>query len=146
MEFTIKRKYILGLGNWLQSLSLQGQDSRNRTKFVEMLAEEVKENEETRMEIVKKYAKLDDKNEPVLVEKEGGAKHYEIPDDKMEEFQKEVVSFLEQDATFGGAGMKNRFETVKNIVLNTTEKIGPQIAADYDVWCEAFEAIKTDNQ
>lgn len=143
MTFTIKRKYLLGLGTWLQGLFLQGQDSRNRTKFVEMIGEELKENEETRLEIVKKYAKLDDKKEPILVEKEDGSKHYEIPDDKLPEFQKEFIAFLETDFSCGGPGLKTRLEAVKNIVLNTTVEIDPKIAADYDAWCNAFEAMSS---
>ena len=137
---------MLGLGNWLQGLSLSGQDSRNRTKFVEQLAEEVKENEATRIEIIKKYAVLDDKGEPVLIEKEDGSKNYDIPDDKLQDFQKEFSEYLNSEFICGGVGLKTRLEVVKSIVLNTTEKIDPKIASDYDAWCDAFDFMKEDTE
>jgi hypothetical protein len=109
-----------------------------------MLAEEVKENEATRLEIIKKYADLDEKGEPKLTEKEDGSKHFEIPDEKLTEFQDEFTKFLETKAEFGGVGLKTRLETVKNIVLNTTEKIDPAVAYDYDAWCTSFEEMKSE--
>lgn len=145
MTFSIKRKFLLGLGNWLNTLSLFGADSRERTKFVDLLAEEVKENELTRLEIIKKYATLGDENEPIVVEKDG-QKSYEISDDKMPEFQKDYIEFLESDFVCGGPGLKNRLETLKKIVLNPDIKIEPSIASDYDKWCEAFESIKEDSE
>lgn len=142
MVFSIKRKYLLGLGTWLQKLSLQGQESRNRTKFIETIAEELKENEATRLEIIKKYAVLGEDGEPVLVTKEDGSKNYDIPDDKLPEFQKEWIAFLDDVYSLGGPGMETRLKTMREIVLNTTEKIDPSIAVDYDAWCEAFENIE----
>lgn len=143
MTFTIKRKYILGLGNWLASLTLTGQDSRNRTKFIESLNDEVKENELTRLEVLKKYADKDeDTGELKVIENEkDGSKHYHIADDKMPDFQKEFTTFLESDLVIGGEGLKTRLETVKNIVLNPDVKIEKDIASDYDKWCEAFESM-----
>ena len=142
MEFTLKRKYILGLGNWLQTLSLQGQESRNRTKFVEELSNELKEVDLMRLEIIKKYASKEENGDLVMIENSDGSKHYDIPEDKMEEFQKEFAEYLESDFEMGGAGTKTRLEIVKDIVLNTTEKIDPKIASDYDAWCDAFEFMK----
>ena len=136
----------MGLGNWLQTLSLSGQDSRNRTKFVEMLAEEVKENEATRLEILKKYAVLDDKGEPVMVKTGDGKDHYDIPDDKLPEFQTEFIKYLNEDFVCGGVGLKTRLQAVKEIVLNTKVEIDPQIAGDYDSWCDAFDFMTEDTE
>lgn len=142
MELTIKRKYLFGLGTWLQSLSLTGQESRNRTKFIEEINDEVKENELTRLEILKKYADVDKDGNLEVTVKEDESKHYHVPDEKVAEFQKEYVDFLESDLTIGGPGLKTRLEIVRNIVLNTQEKIDPDFATDYNAWCDAFEAIK----
>lgn len=144
MELTIQRKYLFGLGTWLGSLSLTGQESRNRTKFIEELNEEVKENDLTRVEILKKYAETDKDGELTVTEKEDGTKNYVIPDDKMKDFQKEYVDYLNSDFTIGGPGLKTRLEIIKNIVLNTQEKIDPNTATDYDKWCDAFESMKTE--
>lgn len=140
MEFKIKRKYILSLGQWIAGLALSGQQSRNRTKFVEQLSEEIKESELVRIEIVKKYGVLDEKGEPKLVEKDG-KNHYDIPDDKLEAFNKEIADYMEQDYVSGGPGLETRLRMVGEIVLETQEKITGDIASDYDAWCDAFEAM-----
>lgn len=136
----LQHKYLLGLGTWLNKLTLSGQESRNRTKFVEQLSEQLKENEEMRLELVKKYAVLDEAGEPKIVEEEG-RKHYEIDDAKMSDFQKEYTDYLNQEAVFEGEGLKTRLQMVKGIVLNPPVAIEGEIAGDYDKWCESFEAM-----
>ena len=140
--FKIQKKYILGLGNWLNSLSLVGRESRERTKFVEMLAEDSKENELMRVELVKKYAETDATGELVIVKDEKEGEHYNIPDDKMSEFQKEMMKYLDEDFVIQGEGNKQRLNTVKSIVLDTQEKISGQFAVQYDAWCDAFEKME----
>lgn len=139
----MQRKYALGLGQWLNSLALIGRESRERTKFVELLSEEVKENEAMRLEVIKKFAEKDDKGEPVIVEgDENKAAHFAVPDDKLADFNKEMLAYLDEEFVISGEGLKNRLMIVKSIVLNTTEKIEPNIASEYDKWCEAFEKME----
>lgn len=143
MELSLKRNQLLPLGKWLNSLSLYGPESRERTKFVELLDEELKEQELTRVEIVKRYCKKEEgTDEPTIITTEDGSKKFDIPDDKLQDFQKELVDYLNTDFTCGGPGLKNRLTTVKTIVLNPGVKIEPENAQSYDKWCEAFEEMK----
>lgn len=142
--FSIPRKYILGLGKWLQTLSLFGRESRERTKFVETLSEEIKESEQVRLEVLKKYADLDpETKEPIIIKNEtDGSQHYQVPDEKISNFAEEMGKYLEEDFVISGEGNKQRLKNIKEIVLNTQEKIDPAIAADYDKWCEALEKVE----
>lgn len=141
-SFTIKHRYVLGLGMWLSKLALIGRESRERTKFVEMLQEDLNEIEKMRLEILKKYADKDDKGELVMIEEEETkSKKYSIPDEKMSEFNNEYMSFLDEDFVISGPGNIQRLKIVKSIVLDTQEKIAPELASNYNVWCESFEAM-----
>ena len=146
MTLRIKNKYVLSLARWLANLSLSGQESRNRTKFVEALSEQEKENEEMRLEILKKYAEVDEETKELKMVEENGAKHYVIPDEDTAKFTKEFTDYIDQDFIMEGEGLKTRLTMVSSIVLNTTEKIVPELATDYDKWCEAFEAMLAENK
>ncbi len=132
----------MGLGQWLSNLSLVGRESRERSKFVETLAAELKEAEETRLEIVKKFAEVDDKGEPVIKEDDDGKTHYSVPDEKMSEFTAELQAYLNENFVVDGEGNRQRLRVVKSIVLDTQEKIEPAQAPEYAIWCEAFEKVE----
>ena len=142
MKFEIQKKYVVGLGTWLQKLTLSGRESRERTKFVELLAADVQENEAMRLEILKKYADVDpETNEPLVIE-EGDNKHYNVKDENIPPFTKELAAYLDENFVVEGDGNKNKLKVIKQIVLDTQEKIAPEIAMEYDKWCEAFEKME----
>lgn len=140
--FKLKRKYLLGLGMWLQGLSLYGRESRERTKFVEQLAEEVKENEAMRLEIVNKYAEKEEDGKTLKLAGEGDKKSYVIPPIEMASFSKEVSDYLEEDFVMPIEGNSERLKKLKFIVLDCNEKIDPKIATDYAAWADSFEAVQ----
>jgi hypothetical protein len=142
LVFRLKRKYILGLGRWLSGLTLQGRDSRERTKFVESLSEEMKENELTRMDLLHDFADKDEAGEPLMVDGENNSKHYKVSDENMPKFTQKMNEMLDEEIVMSGPGNIQRFKTIKNIILNTTEPITPDLAEDYVKWCEAAEAIE----
>lgn len=141
-SFTLKNRYILGLGNWLMSLSLYGRESRERTKFVEILSEQLKETEAMRVEILKKYADKDETGELKLIEKDG-QKNYHIADELLPEFNKEMNQYLDETFTVEGSGNSERLKKIKFIILDTNEKIDSKIAAEYSVWADAAELIES---
>lgn len=140
--FAIQRKYILGLGKWLQTLALSGRESRERTKFVESIAEEVKESELVRLEVIKKYAEMDEDTKELVLKEENGSQHYVIPDEKLPLFQEEIAKYMDEDFVISGEGNRQRLRTIKSVVLDTQEKIEGDMAIDYDKWCEAFEKVE----
>lgn len=143
MTFTIQRKYLLGLANWLNSLSLAGVQSRARTKFVRVAASALDRVDKERLEILEEYAEKDKDGKPKKkTDEKTGQESFVVPDDKLPEFNKEISELYDQDAELTEPEFSMSLVVLRNLVLNTEEKIGPQIADQYDKWCEAFEKIQ----
>lgn len=153
--FKLKNRYVLGLATWLNDQSLAGKDSRERTKFVTLLAAHLNETDKDRVELLKKYAEKDEKGEFKMKE-ENGKQVYDLLPDKLVEFGKEYSELLDEDFIIDILeGNKSKFETVKRIVLDTDYKFGPRendtpeekdervkLMNQYDLWAEAFEEVK----
>lgn len=139
-KLELKRKYVLSLGNWLMNLSLLGRESRERTKFLEQLNDELAEQEKIRLSIVEKYA---DKKEgkPEVKDTPEGTKFSFTPEN-LAKFNTEYNDYLAEDFVLESAGNIQRLKIIKSIVLDTQEKISPSDAFDYDQWCEAFEKVQ----
>jgi len=137
--FKIKKKYIVGLGNWLGSISLQGKQSRMRTRFVSLLEEALERYEKDRKAMLEEVCVKDEEGKPKLIE-ENGQSHYDIPDDKTEQFNADMKEMGEEDAELTGPETAPVFVTVSNILLNYDGKIEGRDAYAYDKWCEAAEA------
>lgn len=141
--FMLSNRYVLGLAQWLANLALVGRESRERTKFVEALQEQLKEIDAMRLEMIKKYADKDKDGEPIKIKEEGQEERFSVSDAKLKEFEKEYMEYIDE-STFilGGPGNIQRLKIVKEIVLNTEEKITGPLASDYSKWCDAFETIE----
>jgi hypothetical protein len=142
MTFIIARRYLLGLGNWLNSLALQGPQSRARTKFIRLVDEALKRADKERMELLEEYAEKDEKGEFVKVKDDKGEDSYKIPEDKIKEFNQGIVEIYDADAEITAPEISTTLITLRNLVVNTEEKIPGSLALDYDVWCEAFEKLQ----
>lgn len=138
MTFTIQKKYVLSLGNWLNSLALNGKQSRARTRFVALLQESLERLDKDRKQILEEYAKKDKDGKPEIIEKDG-QQNYDIPDADKDAFNVEIAALYDEDAELGGPETGPVFVIVKDIVLNYDKEIDPSIAGAYDKWCEAFE-------
>lgn len=137
MTFKIQKKYLVSFGNWLNSLSLAGKQSRARTRFVGLIQEALERTEKERKAILEEYA---EKNEDgtMKVDDKGNAV---VPDEDLPKFDGEVVGLFNEEAELSGPETDQVFATVKNIVLEWDKEIDPSIAGAYDKWCEAFEAF-----
>ncbi len=153
--FKIKKRFLLGLASWLNLLPLAGKESRERSRFVTLASEALKEMEAERKEIVSKYAKKDENGD---LEKtvDNGMERYVIEDGKTEELEKDYTELLDEEWVLDiGEGHKSKIRVVSDIVLNTDYKFGPaegdspeeteakvRQANDYEKWCLAFEAVE----
>lgn len=141
MTFKISRKYLVSLANWLNSLSLSGPQSRARTKFVTLASEELDRAEKERLAILDEYADKDKDGELVKVKDDNGQENFHVADDKMAAFKVEVAAIYDQEAELTAPEFSVSLVIVRNLVLNTEEKIGPAIAAQYEEWCKSFEEV-----
>lgn len=155
-SFILKNKYIIGLASWLNELSLQGADSRERTRFVNVLIERINENEKFRTGLLDQYCEKEEdgktKKKKVL---ENGEEVWDVSDENMILYQKEFTDLMDEDYTMDILdGNKQKLKVMKNAVLNTNYIFGPQEVDtvsekqaklrqmhDYDEWCKAFEGV-----
>ncbi len=158
---------------WIANQMLHGEESRARTRFLKSIAERVKEIDDTRIELLKKFAekqevkvgekgKEETKMMPVMtyLDKTGGpegqpvekettdpnvGKRYKISD--IDGFNKEYQEYLDEtyiiDVTPANRDIIYR---IKDILLKTHEEFSGRMALLYDEWCEAFENISEDKE
>lgn len=153
MEFKIKKAYLLGLGNWLNDQSLSGRESRARTRFVEILQEELNTIEKDRIALLDANADKDESGNPKMEEGEGG-KHYVLSAEAQEKVATEYTDMLHEDWILDVTeANRETVQLVKKIVLDTDYRFGPREndspataqmrvrqMNDYPQWCAAFDS------
>lgn len=142
----IKNKHLMSLCQFIAALPLGGQESRERTRFIEVVSPRITEMEAERVSLLKKYAEKDDKDQPIMVEDtKTGRTSYDLGDEGMASFTKEYEDYANEEFVLDILdGNISKVKTIKNLVLNTDEKFNGATAAEYDAWCQAFEALSLD--
>lgn len=144
----IKNKYLIGLASWLNEQILPGKLSRERSRFIEILSEQLQRVEKDRIELVKKYAKKDDKEQPIVEDSK-----YVIEDEVS--FNKEYDELINEEFMIDiTPSTELRYAIIKKMVIDTDYKFGPKLEdsdaekmakirqmQDYEKWCECFENI-----
>jgi mRNA-degrading endonuclease HigB of HigAB toxin-antitoxin module len=153
--FKIKKMFLLGLASWLAEQNLVGRLSRERSRFVQILSAEINKIEEERKAIIEKYVEKEEDGTTWKKTVDNGVERWSIPEEKQAEMQKEYADLMDEDFVLDiGEEHKAKTLTVKDILLNTDYKFGPQgttnpaeaeakvrQANDYEKWCEAFESL-----
>ncbi len=140
--FKIKNSLIIGLVNFLGQQSLHGNESRQRTRFIKLLTERAVEIEKTKKEIIAKYAKKDEKGEVKVKKEQNGATSYDFEDGQIDKANKELEEYLTEDFLIDILEEhKEKFTTVRRLVLETNKEFQGTDAIMYNEWSEAFEAI-----
>ena len=152
MMFTLKKTYLLGLGSWLNDQPLSGRASRARTRFVEMLQEELNRFNDDRLALLKQLADKDEKGEPKI---DTETKQFVLSDDARQQYASEYGLLINEDwkADITEAN-RDMFDSIKAIVIDTDYKFGPHDGEPADVsqqrilmmneyphWCDAFDLI-----
>lgn len=151
----LQNKHLVGLASWLNELSLAGVESRERTRFVNVLIERITENEKFRAELLDKYVTKEDGKMKKKMNEVTGEEVWDISDENIVLFQKEYSDLMDEEYVMDILdGNKQKLKVVKEVVLNTDYKFGPKEgdvgqekiaklrqANEYGIWCEAFEAV-----
>lgn len=142
---------IVDLANWLVELKLHGKQSRQRTRFVKILAERVNELNAERQRLFDEYGEKNRKGEFIYVDGEGkestepkAGLRLKMHKGKTEEkFNEEFSTYLNEDYVLDVSPQtKDTIYGVREIILHTNEEFSGPMASRYDEWCEAFENIK----
>jgi len=138
----IANNLVVGLIKFLNSLDLEGNKSRQRTRFIKLLIERAQEIEKIKKEIIEKYAKKDKDGKVIMTQMENNQTSYEFENDNLEEANKELGEYLKEELIVDILEeRKTEIETMKDLILNTEKKFSEADAVMYNDWCEAFEKI-----
>lgn len=159
----IKNRYLRELGNWLVGMSLAGNDSRQRTRFIELIYPRIKEIEEELKAVdkeVKDKAKKDGKGElvrlnerqkvgadgKVVMDKDGKPVmewDLDISPEDLQKINDDLEKYMDEEFVIDVLDSnKEKVRIVKQIILNTDHKFTGRDAIIYNQWCEAFEAVE----
>lgn len=139
--FKIKRKYLIGLGNWLVSIPLNGKQTRARVRFVNELQDAQSRIEKERLALLNELCEKDEEGKPKLIkDEETGKENFDLSEENTKNFSDQLREAYEEDAEITGPELAPSIVIMRDVVLNYEGDIDPDIAFDYDQWCAAFEA------
>ena len=156
--FRMKARHIGNFATWLNSVQLLGKESRARSRFTKILTDYLSNDvEKQRVEIVKKYAKLDEEGNPSVIIDSKARRIFDVLPEKSEEMNKEYANLLEHNLELHVTDLnRETISTVKDVVLNSQFVFGPldndpeqvrqakiALADNYTEWCESFEKLDT---
>jgi hypothetical protein len=136
MEIKIENQKLAPAINLLYSLSLKGQQSRHRTKFIKLLQEKLTDFLDGEKEMRKEECELDEKGDPKTHE-ENGQELLNVID--MKHFQKVRKELYEEERVIDGGDNQVMLQTVKKVLEDCDKELSGQEADIYDYLCEAFE-------
>lgn len=125
---------------FLMSFELKGKESRLRTRLVKLLNEKLVDFRDEHLELVKDYAKLDENQNPVIIEKENGVQAYDIENIDEFNYQYDLLMFEE----FTIEKTEERAEMlsfVKDMILDCDKVFSGLEALRYDRFCDIVEQV-----
>lgn len=145
---------IWSLQTWLFNQMLHGSQSRERTRFIKLIAERGREIEEVRMDLLKKHAEKNDKGETLYLDHEGKETtvfpengKYKITPQNEDLFVKEYAEYLKEELIIDVTeANKSMISTIGTILAETTFNFEGVMSERYDEWCIAFENVFSKNQ
>jgi hypothetical protein len=136
MEIKIENQKLAPAINLLYSLSLKGQQSRHRTKFIKLLQEKLTDFLVGEKEMRKEECNLDEKGEPKTYLKNG----QELLDVKdLDHFTTAKKELYEESRVIDGGDNQVMLQTVKKVLFDCEREFSGQEADVYDYLCDAFE-------
>jgi hypothetical protein len=136
MEIKIENQKLAPAINLLYGLSLKGQQSRHRTKFIRLLQDKLKEFGEEEKEVVKEHCNLDDKGEPKT--NEDNTK-WDIKEGELDAFVKDKEDLYKETRVIDGGDNQVMLKTINKVLEDCDKEFSMQEADTYDHLCDAFE-------
>ena len=143
MKITLKNVYLVPSINLLQKMSLKGQDTLARSKFVKLLKKSLDDLAEAEQELVNEYGSRKDNSlpasddNPLITKPDGNA---EIQPSKKLEFNKVHADLLSQEAEIQGGTYVNHIDDIKRILKEYGDKTELS-NADAEAYLELTEAF-----
>lgn len=139
MELRIKNSLVEGVMELLFNLELRGKQSRQRTKFIKRLNEQLIEVKEQRMDLIKEHSNLDEEGKPVIIDNV-----YDIID--MEAFNKDIAELFAEELIISSPVDDEMLKTIKQVLDECDVAFSREQAIVYDELCEAFDNAITEEE
>src|SRR3990167_7532413 len=94
---TIQNNLVRPLAEWLGKQALHGAESRQRSRFIKLLAERNDDGEKYRIELCKKHSEKDEKGEPIMLDEKGEVSTIEINGVKQGSFKIADIPGFQKD-------------------------------------------------
>jgi len=118
------------------SINLPFERSRIRNQFIKALTPHIEAKEKSRLELIKKFATLDEKGEPKIV-----GMQFDIPKEKQAELNVEFVKFLAEEVIIDVLpSIEPVLKTIKAIIVENTQPLTPEESVGL---IEVVDAIDT---
>ena len=135
MRILLKNHHLVTLIPFLQGMKLKGERSRARSKFLTLALEAYNALHESETELLKDYAELDGKGDPVTAE-DGG---FILKRESAKECLAEREKLFNEVAEIEGGTYWGHFAMMRKILSEYDEELDGDNAALYDALCDAFE-------
>ncbi|WP_100489420.1 DUF1617 family protein [Sporolactobacillus pectinivorans] len=136
MEIRIENQKLVLSINLLYSLSLRGQQSRHRTKFIRLLQAKLDDFAKDEQDMRKEECNLGEDGEPKTYRKAG----QELLDIKnLDHFMAARKELYEEERVIDGGDNQVVMLTVKKILDECDKELTGQEADTYDYLCDQFE-------
>lgn len=140
MEIRIENQKLAPAINLLYSLSLKGQQSRHRTKFIKLLQEKLTDFLSDEQDMRKEECELDGKGNP-KTHIENGQELLNVKD--LEHFKKVKDELYQEVRVIDGGDNQVTLQTVKKVLEDCEKEFSGQEADTYDYLCDQFEKTET---
>jgi len=141
MRILLKNHHLVTLIPFLQGMKLKGERSRARSKFLTLALDKYTALHESETELLKEYAVLDGKGDPIIAE-DGG---FILKKESAKECLAEREKLFKEVAEIEGGTYAGHFAMMRKILSEYDEELDGDNAALYDALYDAFEVGEHDN-
>jgi hypothetical protein len=142
MKIKLQNRYIIPLVPFLQGMKLKGEDSRARSKFLNLAMEAYAALHESELELACEYAITGEDGQPIV--DEGGG--FTLKPDVGAGYLSEREKLFSEVAEIEGGTYTAHLEAMRHILAEYDEVLDGENAQLYDALCDAFEEAGHDDE
>ena len=135
MRIKLQNRHIIPLVPFLRDMKLKGEQSRARSKFLNLVMETYGALHESEVELLKEYAVLDEKGNPKMAE-DGS---FTLREAAAKEYLAEREKLFDEVAEIEGGTYTAHLALMKRILTDYAEDLDGENADLYDALMDAFE-------
>jgi hypothetical protein len=141
MRIKLQNRHVVALMPFLQGLKLKGEQSRARSKFLNLAMGAYTSLHESELELLREYAVCGEDGEPLIAE-DGS---FSLRDGHANEYLVEREKLFSEVAEIEGGTYTSHLETMRSVLIDYAEELSGDEAALYDALMDAFEEVGADD-